>query len=165
MMTPTHRVWGAWHGVALGMILNQPLPVSLGWAGLGYLFANLPDTLEKPLHLKHRTLTHYPEFPLALMWATSVYLAGFEWILAMGMLNTWFSHTTGDFIFGKAGYGRGPGVPTVVGYLGLGFKVDSKFEHVFRICLQVTFPLFVLFALAVSQDWIYVDLTVPLTMP
>jgi hypothetical protein len=159
-MGPTHRIWGAHQGVALGAAVGSlwgpyvAISNAVLWSGLGYAFASVPDAIEGPLGLKHRGLSHWPEPPfllalLALAVAASLdYLAMMIGLSIAGICNSLLSHWTGDLMFGKAHMYHGHmvrprGVPYLFGtkHFGFGGKVDSPLEKRFRKFLHVTLPV------------------------
>lgn len=163
MMGPTHRIWGAHQGAVLGGLTgalwgpSEAVTGVLIWAGVGWACATLPDRLERPLGFKHRGPTHWPEPPILLgllfLAAAASPFGPIWWSIFMalaGVCNSWLSHWTGDYIFGKAHVAeREDGSFTVIrprgvpynfgkGYKGLGFKVNSDGEHRFRKVLNFT---------------------------
>lgn len=165
MMGPTHRILGAHQGVILGGATGSlwgaggAVSGAFLWAGLGYACATLPDRMERPLGIPHRTVTHWPEPPIiggliALAVAAGPFGWG-VWLIFMaiaGICCSILSHWIGDFIFGKAHTRDNPnggftvirprGVPYLFGtrYRGLGVKVDSLSERYLRRFLYWSFP-------------------------
>lgn len=125
MMGKTHREWGAVSGALISAVAgNDPLNV-LTCAFVGYHVASLPDRIEHwPLSpfRAHRGMSHAWE-----LWLPFVLLAWWlpwgadylVWGFALGV----FSHLSGDFLFGKAGRGRGAGIPLFLGRYHIGFGI------------------------------------------
>lgn len=136
MMGKTHREWGAVSSAALAAAFgNDPLNVAV-CAFVGYHVARVPDQIEHPrMPLSpfrfHRGMSHSWELMVApMMLAAWILPRGIDylpWALALGIL----SHLTGDFLFGRAGRGRGAGIPLFLGrfHVGLGIlKVNGWTE-------------------------------------
>lgn len=165
MMGKTHRIWGAHHGLYLGAAVGSlhgpgvAALTALSWAGLGYLTATVPDAVERlpGVRVPHRTVTHWPELPLAGLALSVGFLPLLAGVLLGGGCAGVLSHWWGDLAFGKAHVSKGPdgqitgiirprGVPYLLGtrYFGLGIKVGSPGEDMFRKFLMLTFPLSVI---------------------
>lgn len=142
MMGKTHKEWGAVSSALISAAAgNDPINVAV-CAFVGYYVARVPDQIEKvplsPFRF-HRGMSHSWELmvaPLVLLaWWLPWGLDYIPWALALGIL----SHLTGDFLFGKAGYGRKAGIPLVLGrcHVGLGiFKVGNWTEDTLYVVLR-----------------------------
>lgn len=161
MMGRTHREWGAVTGALISAAAgNDPVNVAVCF-GMGYALASLPDQVEdKPLSpfRKHRGMSH--------SWELNALLMLFAWWLPpivdyplWGLSLAIFSHLTGDWLFGMAGYGRGAGIPMFLGTKckGLGrLKVNGWTEPKVRsLLILVKYP-----ALAVACVWSLAHLAV-----
>lgn len=139
MMGPTHREWGAVTGALLTAAAgNDPLNVAVCF-GMGYACACLPDHIEEPLGLKHRGMSHSWEL-VACMMALAYWLPPIVDYAVWGFALAWLSHLTGDWLYGKAGWGRGAGIPMFLGrhHMGLGLlKVNGWSEPKVRWILRV----------------------------
>lgn len=144
MRGETHQEWGAVSGAAISAAAGfDPLAVLI-CAFVGWRCATWADAIERDS--KHKTLRHARKFSpfrkhrgmshsweinalvMLLAWALPPIVDYPFWALALA----WNSHLTGDFIFGKAGYGRKAGIPFVLGtnHHGLGvFKVGNMTER------------------------------------
>lgn len=161
MMGATHREWGAVTGALTSAAFgNDPLNVAVCF-GMGYAFACVPDHIEnKPLSpfRKHRGMSHSWELNalwLLVAWWLPPILDYPFWGFGLAFL----SHLTGDWLFGKAGYGRGAGIPMFLGtkHKGLGrLKVNGWSEPYVRdVLIWLKYPV-----LAVACIWSLVHLAV-----
>jgi hypothetical protein len=162
MMGPTHRIWGAHHGLIIGTTVGAPegpykaLITGVAWSALGYVCATLPDVLERLPggDMPHRGPTHWPEPPLIIGLLAFLVLPWPLWVLLGGAACGVLSHWSGDMAFGKAhvmkdGDGkvvavlRPQGAPYLFGrrYVGWGIKVDSKAEKFVRSALYAAYPV------------------------
>lgn len=148
----THRLLGACSGAAVAGAAAWPWPhVVLGGllatvtAGgrtspdvdqhyLWYLADKiLPDEwLGNNGPLQHRGIAHWwglPATAALVVWSTVP--ARWTW-LAYALLVGWSSHLVGDYLFGRAGQGRGPGIPFAPwwNHRGLGLAVGGLFERI-----------------------------------
>jgi len=153
----THRLLGACSGVTLGVAAGWPWPQIVGAAWLATLTAGghtspdvdqarfwnlldrvLPDELlgnNGPL--QHRGIAHFWGVPASLgVLAWSSVPARYVW-LAYALLAGWTSHLVGDYLFGRAGQGRGPGIPFAPwwNHRGIGLAVGGITERVVAVLL------------------------------
>lgn len=65
----THKIVGGSVGLVASTTVLSPttisVAISLGVSGVAYASSSLPDSLEKLLRVKHRTVTHWPLLQLA----------------------------------------------------------------------------------------------------
>lgn len=129
-MAPGHRIVGAWCGYSAALAAGLPTWQCGASAALACLTAAgrfSPDADQSWLKvLGHRRLTH--EVAVAGAVVAAAGLAGAPWGV-WALVVGWCSHLVADFVFGKAGYGRGKGVPVFGVYVGLGLKVGGWAEH------------------------------------
>lgn len=130
MMSTGHRIVGAWAGAGAACVAGLP-PWAVGTsAALAVVTAAgkaSPDADQSWLRfLGHRRLTHDVAVPLVA--AAGLWLSAAPWPV-WALLTGWCSHLGADFLFGKAGYGRGKGVPVFGIYVGVGLKVGGWLEH------------------------------------
>ena len=132
MLGPGHRLTGGVSGFALGLHLGWPWYQTLTSAVMATAMSNgplSPDGDQTWLRkLGHRKLTHWVEIPLGAGWV--MFAVGAPWF-AWSLLIGWSSHLAADFVFGRAGWGHGRGVPVLFGtvYVGLGLKAGGAIEN------------------------------------
>jgi len=138
----THVEWGAVSSAIISAAAgNDPINVA-ACALVGYYVAKVPDQIERvpgsPFRF-HRGMSHSWELMVApmmlLAWWLPVGVDYLPWALALGVM----SHLTGDFLFGKAGWGRKAGIPLLMGrhHIGLGiFKVGNLTEETLYVILR-----------------------------
>jgi hypothetical protein len=94
--------------------------------------------------LQHRGIMHWWGLPAAAQWALWPYVhrvpAPLDAIVGFvfaALLIGWWSHLLGDFLFGRAGYGRAAGIPLGPWHwhVGLGLDVGGWLEVVVRVAL------------------------------
>jgi hypothetical protein len=125
---------------------------------MGYACASFPDRIEAPLRLQHRGISH--------AWEVYAALAALAWWLppvvdypVWGFALACLSHLTGDLMFGKSGYGRGAGIPWLLGTCHWGpnlFKVNNWTEKHFRWLLIKVRP----YSLAGAFLWALIHMVV-----
>lgn len=163
MMGPSHVIFASLCGAQFGVIQGSTPAQTLLFAGAATLFsagrqspdidnyrtwkkvdAVVPDeVLGRGGPLQHRGLIHWWGLWGGGWWqVTSMLPAGlFLWQLVTALFLGPGSHLVGDFLFGKGGYGRGPGIPLFPwwGHVGLGLKAGGKVEPVFLLGCAVGF--------------------------
>jgi hypothetical protein len=153
----THRALGICAGVALGTAAGWAWPqvVACGWLATltaaggvspdvdqhrawGLLDRFVPDEwLGNHGPLQHRGIAHWWALPVAGALAVRYWLPGrFSWV-AFALLAGWMSHLAGDFLFGRPGAGRGPGIPFAPwwNHRGLGLAVGGWLERIVGVLL------------------------------
>lgn len=167
MRTPTHHLTGA--ACALGIVYASPavgdgpqtaafVTVAIATAG-GVLS---PDVDNRPAWratigrlgsaFAHRRITHWWGIPAGAAAALTVLdVDPVPAAAAWGAVVGWASHIAGDFMFGRASLGRGPGVPLLPTrwHVGIGLKADGVTERFVCWALGIAVP--VLTALTVVQ--------------
>jgi len=81
--------------------------------------------------LQHRGIAHWWGLPVAALLASwSLLPPGRVWI-AYALLAGWASHLAGDYLFGRSGAGRGPGIPFAPwwNHRGIGLAVGGVLER------------------------------------
>lgn len=80
--------------------------------------------------LQHRGITHWWALPALGAVLVHVLAPGAGWV-AYAALTGWASHLVGDFVFGREGCGRGPGIPLLGwrAHIGLGLPVGGWLER------------------------------------
>lgn len=152
MKGTTHRLLGACSGVALGTAAGWQWPQILAAGWLATLTAGgrtspdvdqhwiwttadrwLPDEwLGNNGPMQHRGVAHWWGLPAgigALAWST---MPGHLVWIVYALLAGWGSHLVGDYLFGRAGGGRGPGIPFAPwwNHRGIGLAVGGTLERV-----------------------------------
>ncbi len=74
--------------------------------------------------LQHRGLTHWWAIPAAGWFLALPQATGYAHLLLAAVLIGIASHLVGDAVFGKGGYGRGPGVPLAPWSHHVGLALD-----------------------------------------
>jgi hypothetical protein len=159
MLGPTHRLFGAACGGGVAVAAGWPAWQAAAAAALAAVTAAgalspdldqrgpwraadgvLPDeALGAGGPMRHRGLTHWWGLPAVAAAAMQAAPAAWQWA-AWALLAGWASHLVGDFVFGKASRGRGPGVPLMPwwGHVGLGLDCGGPAEGATR---AVALPL------------------------
>ena len=136
MLGPGHRIVGAWSGAAAAYAFHLPAWQVGASAALAVVTAAgkcSPDADQSWLgFLGHRRLTH--EVALAGAVCAVAWLLGAPWPV-WALIVGWCSHLAADAVFGRPGYGRGPGVPVFGHYVGVGLKVGGWLEHATSVAL------------------------------
>lgn len=160
MRTPTHHLAGA--GTALGIVCVAPAAVGDGPQVAAFVTAAIvtaggvasPDIDNRPWWratigrtwggFAHRRITHWWGIPAGAAAALRVAdVAPVPAAVAWGAVAGWASHIAGDFVFGRASIGRGPGVPLLPTqwHVGLGLKADGVTERAVCWVLGIAVPV------------------------
>lgn len=151
MKGTTHRLLGACSGVALGTSAGWSWPqiLAAGWLAAltsggrtspdidqhrlwGLVDRLLPDEwLGNNGPLQHRGLAHWWGLPAAGFVASWSMLPVDRAWLGYALLIGWTSHLAGDYLFGRSGAGRGPGIPFAPwwNHRGIGLAVGGRLER------------------------------------
>jgi hypothetical protein len=100
----------------------------------------------------HRRITHWWGIPAGAAAALTVLdVAPVPAAAAWGAVVGWGSHIAGDFVFGQAAVGRGPGVPLLPTrwHVGLALKADGATERF--VCRVLEFAVPVLTVVTVAR--------------
>lgn len=147
----THNLLGAASGFGLGLAAGWPWWQVLAGAGLASVTSDGPTSPDADQYrswrrtdalvpdellgrggpLQHRGLSHWWGLPAGA--AVVVFLlvpAGWAWI-AWALIAGWTSHLIGDFVHGRAGWGRAAGIPLAPwwGHVGVGLKSGGVVER------------------------------------
>jgi hypothetical protein len=96
--------------------------------------------------LQHRGIMHWWGLPATAQWALwplvqrmPAPLHPLAGLPLAALLIGWWSHLLGDFLFGRAGYGRAAGIPLGPWHwhIGLGLDVGGRLEILVRVGLLV----------------------------
>ena len=130
ILGPGHRIVGAWSGAAAAYAFHLPAWQVGASAALAVVTAAgkcSPDADQSWLgFLGHRRHTY--EVALAGAVCAAAWLLGAPWPV-WALIVGWCSHLAADAVFGRPGYGRGPGVPVFGHYAGVGLKVGGWAER------------------------------------
>jgi hypothetical protein len=148
----SHHLAGLTTGLALAAVYPAPLPVKAGIIAVatltagggwspdidqtrmwGFLDRILPDEwLGEQGPMRHRGVSHFWGIPVTFAVLTYLYAPpAWSWA-AYAAAAGWLSHLAGDWVYGAAGYGRGPGIPLAPWWhhRGLGCRSGGHGEHV-----------------------------------
>jgi len=102
-MAKTHRLVSASTAFVVPCVAGAPVVLAAAAGTVAALTASLPDQVEKPLRLPHRTVSHYPLVQLGVF--SLPVLAAWHWMAAAVVLvgpiaaSAWFSclmHSVAD---------------------------------------------------------------------
>ena len=159
MRTPTHHLTGA--ACALAVVYVSPtagdglqtaafVTVAIATSG-GVLSPDVDNrsawraTIGRTWSgFGHRRITHWWGIPAGAAAALTVLdVAPVPAAAAWGAVIGWGSHIAGDFLFGRAAIGRGPGVPLLPTrwHVGAGLKADGATERFVCWVLGIVVPV------------------------
>lgn len=159
MRTPTHHLTGA--ACALASVYASPDagdgPQTAAFVTAAIVTAGgvwSPDVDNRPWWratigrtwsgFAHRRITHWWGIPAGAAAALLAFdVAPVPAAAAWGAVIGWGSHIAGDFVFGQAAVGRGPGVPLLPTrwHVGVGLKADGAAERFVCWALGIVVPV------------------------